>query len=348
MADIDISYKKVTTGDTTELTISGQSAYRGLLCIILTEQGYDFLSLDEYISSNKYYPIPDNNSFDMVCYNTSKHLTLAAATVEEPTESSPFTFSVKINGISPDKHYYVRAGIMLSNRNIYSEELFIPGTALCDWDNEEFRFNIPINCKSGQKINVVCGDCNEMLLSGTFYMATNSTNTPSSANGWLTVKSFGDGSKWIYQEYITLHGDKYYRMRDDGTWGTWVHEDSYNSTAKLLCAGNLAMYMHGEQTLNLTEKISAQKNGIVICWSQYENGTAKEADFVYTFIPKWHVIAHNGCGVECPLSSTHNGGKIGTKYLYISDTSITGHANNSNVVGSMQNNYWVLRTVIGV
>lgn len=51
--------------------------------------------------------------------------------------------------------------------------------------------------------------------------------------------------------------------------------------------------------------------------------------------------------------STSNGAFIATKYLYIRDDGITGHANNSLIFNSasgvtLTNNRFVLRYVIGV
>lgn len=74
---------------------------------------------------------------------------------------------------------------------------------------------------------LVSGDCNAILTSGNYYIGTSGTNKPGSGwNGWLTVKSYGD-AKYCYQEYVTYNGERYYRMRDNGTWQAWISRSPY-------------------------------------------------------------------------------------------------------------------------
>lgn len=193
------------------------------------------------------------------------------------------------------------------------------------------------------------GDCNELLVSGTYYIGDEGTNRPGNAlNGWLMVKAYGDAA-YCYQSYVTYQGDRYYRMRDNGTWGIWIHEDSYKPASKILYnLGEGGIYMHATQTAMLSEPVSAQKNGIVMCWSQFKDNQAINTDFVYSFIPKFHVASYAGCGVECPLSSVHDGGKIGSKIVYVHDTKVTGNDQNATTRGSLENGRWVLRAIMGV
>lgn len=121
------------------------------------------------------------------------------------------------------------------------------------------------------------------------------------------------------------------------------------NTPKTLWTG--ANFMNDQQTINLPEKISKQNNGIVLCWSAYHDNAAQNWDFFYFFIPKNHVSLWNGCGVFCNMSAWQ---ASCSKYVYVADTYIRGHATNSQGVftGSdglkRTNTSWVLRKVFGV
>ena len=110
-------------------------------------------------------------------------------------------------------------------------------------------------------------------------------------------------------------------------------------------------YMTADHTNALAEPISKQVSGIVLVFSAYEDGTVKDHHFESCFIPKHLVAAIPGGGHNCKLC-TSDFSYIGTKYLYISDTTIKGHDNNSKTGTkngvTFANNHWVLRYVIGV
>ena len=113
-------------------------------------------------------------------------------------------------------------------------------------------------------------------------------------------------------------------------------------------------YMHNGQSITLPQAISAQPNGIVLAFSYYEPSGAGACDYNwhYFFVPKLHVSKHSNKGVDFHLIG-HTGNSSGHKYLYITDTVITGHVNNSGETTAgtyytFANNYWVLRYVIGV
>lgn len=114
------------------------------------------------------------------------------------------------------------------------------------------------------------------------------------------------------------------------------------------------MYMNGSQTINLSQKISEQKNGIVLMWQAYSNGKPQSWDFNYTFIPKHHTLVFPAGGVTCLLSNS-SGSVIATKYVYVYDDKIQG--NDINELGSTtrsgsgiitNSKYWVLTYVLGV
>ena len=112
-------------------------------------------------------------------------------------------------------------------------------------------------------------------------------------------------------------------------------------------------FMSGGDTINLSQKVSEQKTGIVLVWQAYSDGAPQPWDYNFTFIPKWQAITNSSRGVVCYLS-TSQAGKIGTKYVYLFDDKIKGHNENStgakkgNSGITTTNNHWVLTNVIGV
>lgn len=119
---------------------------------------------------------------------------------------------------------------------------------------------------------------------------------------------------------------------------------------KILWEGEI--YMKGDQTANLSEKITEQKNGIVLIWSHYDSGTKNEG-FTFFFIPKEYIKVTNstGYGINCTMAH-YRFNVIVNKYIYVHDDRIIGNDIN-NATGTTNgvtyaNNRMVLRYVIGV
>lgn len=103
-------------------------------------------------------------------------------------------------------------------------------------------------------------------------------------------------------------------------------------THKVLWGGNdVASYLAEGHVLKLSEKVSAQPHGIILCWCFYDKNTYKPQyyDNSYTFIPKEHVAQHPGSGVCCVIGGD-NQTEIGFKYVYVSDSSVSGYAHNND------------------
>ena len=116
----------------------------------------------------------------------------------------------------------------------------------------------------------------------------------------------------------------------------WHHDSGY--------------YMHGDQTIKLSEPVSAQRAGIVLHWQAYLDGIARDYWHNYLFVPKWHVEAHPGAGVSMIFDCSSS---LVIKYVYVGDVQITGNDANSddayNVQGMTLNNQrLVLTDVLGV
>ena len=97
---------------------------------------------------------------------------------------------------------------------------------------------------------------------------------------------------------------------------------------KVLWSSTSGYYMMTGQTATLNEAISDQANGVVLVWSFYEDGAAKDGQFNTFFIPKHFIAAHEGKGISSFLT-TASVAYVATKYLYVSDTSIIGYDGNN-------------------
>lgn len=121
---------------------------------------------------------------------------------------------------------------------------------------------------------------------------------------------------------------------------------------KVLWSGGL--HMTASHTATLSESVGKQPHGIVIVFSAYVSSAVQNYGWETFFVSKYEVASHGGTGHNFVLGTTKYG-QIGNKYLYISGSKITGHADNSytksasaGVIAKIANNYWVMRYVIGV
>lgn len=127
----------------------------------------------------------------------------------------------------------------------------------------------------------------------------------------------------------------------------FIHRESKILWGEDLTSG---MHMTAGDTINLVEAVSAQKHGIVLVFCIYNGTDDTNHSWQSFFVPK-QLVALSTSGHTFILGS----GKFtytGTKYLYINDTSISGHDDN-NLTGSNNgityaNDKFVLRYVIGV
>lgn len=111
-------------------------------------------------------------------------------------------------------------------------------------------------------------------------------------------------------------------------------------------------YMSASQTATLSQSISSQKNGIILIWEGYDNGASAPSghSFSIQIIPKGLVAYKSGKGVGHTLS---NDGFywLGSKYLYVRDTTLVGNDKNDDIASdcgvNYYNNRWVLVRVLG-
>lgn len=117
---------------------------------------------------------------------------------------------------------------------------------------------------------------------------------------------------------------------------------------KVLWSGSKTMSK--SHTATLSEAVSAQPHGIVLVWSAYKDGAVKNYNFSHRFIPKAQVAKHAACSVLAGDIGLYQDDHFAKK-LALSDTSITGFADNASTYTAdiqWNNGDYVLRYVIGV
>ena len=182
----------------------------------------------------------------------------------------------------------------------------------------------------------LCGESTDGTNCSLIYMNSND-NTIIGYGGYVNKK----GTTNIY-------GTSVRATTDSGFYIDGIRYDKIN----VLWSG--VWYMASTHTATLSDKISNQPRGVVLVWSIYQDGAAADSHFVHVFIPKQQVSSHSGKGVSMFLTNA-TAAIASNKYLYVSDSAITGHTNNdtASVANSgsgitCQNRYFVLRYVWGV
>jgi hypothetical protein len=156
------------------------------------------------------------------------------------------------------------------------------------------------------------------------------------------------GQKMQIAARCSIDSEIWERMYYSDAWQPW--KKIYNGAGKILWTGGY--YMTETHKISFAENASVQPNGIVLVFSEFVDGEAKSQSIASFFVHKKSILAHSGSGNNF-IMSTSNGAFFATKYLYIRDDGITGHANNSLIFNAasgvtLTNNRFVLRYVIGV
>lgn len=127
------------------------------------------------------------------------------------------------------------------------------------------------------------------------------------------------------------------------------------NTNRLLYQGE-GLYMTESQKITLSEKISQQPTGIVIIWSAYRDGQARDFHWYFQFVPKFILslpTTTKQFDTDIFLCAGGQSQYAAMKELTITDDVIYGRVGNSSdklIVNGITcvNNEWVLRAVIGV
>lgn len=99
-----------------------------------------------------------------------------------------------------------------------------------------------------------------------------------------------------------------------------------------------AIFMQSGQKINPSRHLEGCPNGWILQWSAYSGGVAQNYSLTYTVVHKGQYKVANGQGVNHVIPS---GSGVTNKYIYVSNTSIGGHTQNSQG----ENAKFVLRRV---
>lgn len=117
------------------------------------------------------------------------------------------------------------------------------------------------------------------------------------------------------------------------------------SESKILWSHD-GMFLNAAQSINLSEKLSAQKRGILLVLSRYESGASQDYGYCTYFVPKECLdFGPENPAFDIPLIKYSSESIVtGAKYIYVSDNRIDGAATNS----TSPNSGWVFRYAIGI
>ena len=138
-------------------------------------------------------------------------------------------FSVKMDATFGEK-INAKKDATFSEKIDAKKAIYMNGADTFHKDNSGVLQVVPSTHFAGgltEDIPVVNVDCNEMIKSGTYYLGEDATNRPIAMNGWLTVKTYTIDAGYCSQEFMSYTGLRYRRMRDNGTWGSWIQEADF-------------------------------------------------------------------------------------------------------------------------
>ena len=253
-------------------------------------------------------------------------------TVTPTLSGNSYSVDVALTGLDYQTKYTLQARAVDKLATAPSAARSVKATPVFDWGEDDFNFNVfayVANNKAFRSYNPEGEPRNLAYIN---------------ADGNYR---YGQGSYQNNEGQVFYDGNEVYIRSKEG-----VHIDGRQyGVNKVLWSG--ALYMNESQTATLSEAVSAQPNGIVVVWSMYNNGAAVDGHFQCFFIPKRMVASYSGGGHVFGIWQ-HTGGYFATKYLYISDTSITGHAQNASTLSgtssgvTITGNMFVLRYIYGV
>ena len=129
--------------------------------------------------------------------------------------------------------------------------------------------------------------------------------------------------------------------------GYAMNRSAYESGEDSILWSGDGYHMDSSQTIDFSQPLSYQLSGAIFCWCYCVNGVVQNDSWLYFFVPKTHVLNHDGSSV-C-MDAPYSGMK---KSLYISDEEAVGvdtNATSGTTNGIAWNNTnYVLRYVIGV
>ena len=233
---------------------------------------------------------------------------------------------------------FFAADAVYDNSNGYSQKYatqhLAPTIPIFDWGKNDFQFNVPVKSShNDMAYRQIHGISGADIAFGVGGGGVNRGIYDYTQNKWL-VKYEGNNV------YIADSAREY-------------------AFGKNKILASPIQYMTEAQTVDLKEPISAQPHGIVLVFSRYDtssDGTVSgnlNHNLNYFFVPKSAINTLNTETYGSVFLLVHNSfHTIGTKYLYFTDTTISGHNDNTKSGTTngitFDNKQFVLYYVIGV
>lgn len=230
-------------------------------------------------------------------------------------------------------------------------------------EKEGVEFALPLYSTLGHIITspvvINTGTDLDTLTEPGFYVFSSGTsttlvNSPLGGSGSGSIEVVYEGEAGQKRQVMTRCSAAYREIWDrlfySNKWQEWIPVFKGSSgTGRILWSGG--QYMTAGHKAELSEPILSQPHGIVLVFSRYESGAVQENNYFHFFIPKAFVAQKNGYG-HTFIMAANRFAVIATKYLYVNNDRITGHADN-NATGTANgitynNAGFVLRYVIGV
>lgn len=288
---------------------------------------------DSIISASGYFNV--DNSYD-IRLSVTDFFTTVRSTTEIPTAFTLLDFNASGRAIAFGKVSELTEGV---------------------------EFALPIKSTLGHLITspvvIQTGADLDALTEPGYYVfssavSTTLLNSPlsGSASGSIEVVNEGEGTqvRQVLTRCSVAYREIWDRLYYSNTWQEWICVFKGSSgTGRILWTGG--KYMTADHKEELSEPILSQPNGIVLTFSRYANGAVQDTNFHQFFIPKAFVLQKNGYG-HTFFMAANKFALVSTKYLYINNTQIVGHADN-NAAGTANgitydNAAFVMRYVIGV
>lgn len=223
--------------------------------------------------------------------------------------------------------------------------------------NSDGTVNVVIPPDNKRYVNNILNKTNEVLSVGDSVEL--STKNGKLSNAWVAVKHGKNPDGVLEKQIDNLNnkvGDLNNLNTNDKSNVINAINEINNPQNKILWGENGdAFYMTSGHTATLSQKVSEQKNGIVLHWCYYDyvGGTGlKDYNNYYQYVPKQHVFFRNGKGCSTGLMHGTNFGDLACKYVYVYDDYIVGNDANSKKGTTngitYDNKKYVLCGVIGV
>ncbi len=236
------------------------------------------------------------------------------------------------------------------------------GMAVRNGNSEIVRFGTaPIVITNTDGDKTYDGSGSVMQSDRNIVVSTQQTNDPDDihSGGKAALEMYYDKTKDTTGLSLTVKGGSTYGDLYE-SMGTGMHIDNnhiqivsndveciFGENNILWNCNDVAYWMNASHKFTLNQPISQQLTGAVFVWSAYDNNTIHDWGFNMFFVPKQHIIWHDGAGID--MTNPYAGLR---KYMYVHDTYIQGHDGNSatgsdNGIPLKTRNY-ILRYVVGV